>query len=49
MDGTWQKRGFLSLFGIVHVIEFNTGKVLDYKVFSKCCNECNECNNMEQV
>ena len=41
VDGTWQKHGFSSLFGIVDVIKYNTGKVLDYKVFSKFCQECN--------
>ena len=40
VDGTWQKRGFSSLYGIVYVIEYNTGKVLDYKVFSKFCKVC---------
>ena len=40
VDGTWQRRGFSSLFGLVYVIEYNTGKVLDYKVFSKFCKAC---------
>ena len=48
MDGTWQKRDFSSLLGIVYVIEFNTGKVLDYKVFSKFCNECNIWNKHDK-
>ena len=39
-DGTWQKRGFISLFGAVFVISFETGKVLDYAVMSKHCASC---------
>ena len=39
-DGTWQKRGFISLFGAVFVISFETGKVLDYTVMSKHCASC---------
>ena len=34
-DGTWQKRGFSSLFGVVFIIAYETGKVLDYAVLSK--------------
>ena len=39
-DGTWQKRGFTSLFGAVFVISYETGKVLDYHVMSKHCAGC---------
>ena len=31
IGGTWQKRGHQSLLGAVYVIEYQTGKVLDYK------------------
>ena len=41
VDGTWQKRGHQSLLGAVYVIEYQTGKVLDYKVFCKFCHDCN--------
>lgn len=34
-DGTWQKRGFTSLYGAVFVIAHETGKVVDYTVMSK--------------
>jgi hypothetical protein len=34
-DGTWAKRGFTSLIGIVFVIALDTGEVLDYHVLSK--------------
>lgn len=36
-DGTWQKRGFKSLNGIVI---FDTGKVLDFECMSKFCIFC---------
>ena len=42
IDGTWQKRGHQSLLGAVYVIEYQTGKVLDYNiVFCKFCHNCN--------
>lgn len=39
-DGTWQKRGFKSLNGIVTVTSFDTGKVLDFECMSKFCIIC---------
>ena len=39
-DGTWQKRGFSSLFGVVFIIAHLTGKVIDYHVMSKHCSAC---------
>ena len=39
-DGTWQKRGFTSLYGAVFVIAHETRKVLDYEVMSKVCAGC---------
>ena len=39
-DGTWQRRGFSSLFGTVFIISYETGKVLDYIVLSKHCAGC---------
>ena len=42
IDGTWQKWGHQSLLGAVYVIEYQTGKVLDYNiVFCKFCHNCN--------
>ena len=37
VDCTRQKCGYQSLLGAVYVIECQTGKVLDYKVFCKFC------------
>ncbi len=48
VDGTWQKRGYQSLLGAVYVIEYQTGKVLHYKVICKFCHDCNlhkNCDN----
>ena len=40
VDGTWQKRGRTSLFGVVVVISWLTGQVLDTEVLSKHCGAC---------
>ena len=39
-DGTWSKRGFIAPYGIVVVIAWETGHVLDYVVKSKRCVVC---------
>ena len=39
-DGTWAKRGFTSLTGVVFAISVDTGEVLDYHVTSKSCRKC---------
>lgn len=39
-DGSWRKRGFSSLFGLVTLIGWYTGKVLDVYVKSKYCKVC---------
>ena len=44
-DGTWQKRGFTSLYGAVFIIAYETGKVLDYTFM---CKYCKGCMNWEQ-
>ena len=38
--GTWRKRGFTSLYGVVFVIAHETGKMLDFHVMSKECQGC---------
>ena len=35
-DGTWAKRGFQSLYGMVSAIEVQTGKVVDFEMKVKC-------------
>ncbi|KAL7290650.1 hypothetical protein TKK_0015411 [Trichogramma kaykai] len=39
-DGTWRKRGFFSLYGIVTLIGYKVGKIVDYTVQSKYCKAC---------
>lgn len=39
-DGTWAKRGFTSLTGIVFALSVDTGKVLDSHCLSKACQKC---------
>ncbi|XP_076455485.1 uncharacterized protein LOC143290080 [Babylonia areolata] len=39
-DGTWQKRGFTSLFGVGVCIDILTGLVVDFCVLSKYCHAC---------
>ncbi|GFU30997.1 uncharacterized protein TNCV_3953301 [Trichonephila clavipes] len=36
-DGTWQKRGYTSLNGVVTVTSIDTGKVIDVDILSKYC------------
>ena len=51
-DGTWAKRGFTSLTGVVFAISVDTGEVLDYHVLSKACQKCAskeaQCNGDEE-
>ena len=51
-DGTWAKRGFTSLTGVVFVISVDTGEVLDYHVLSKSCQSCSlkkaQCSSDEE-
>ncbi|GFX84806.1 uncharacterized protein TNCV_125741 [Trichonephila clavipes] len=39
-DGTWQKRGHSSMYGIGIVIDILTGLIVDYEILSKYCSEC---------
>ncbi|XP_029177754.1 uncharacterized protein LOC114945652 [Nylanderia fulva] len=39
-DGSWRKRGFSSLFGLVTLIGWFSGKVIDIVVKSKYCKTC---------
>ncbi|GFT86347.1 uncharacterized protein TNCV_3258701 [Trichonephila clavipes] len=42
IDGTWQRRGHLSLNGCFSVISLDTGKVLDIEILSKMCKICSK-------
>ena len=39
-DGTWLKRGFTATYGVVAVITWDTGQVLDFEIKSKRCRAC---------
>ena len=39
-DGTWQKCGFMSLYGVGVVMDVLTGLVVDYEVLSLYCHTC---------
>lgn len=41
-DGTWSKRGFTACYGVVVVISWETGQVLDSIVLSKQCSMCKQ-------
>ena len=49
VDGTWQKRGFSSLNGVVAAISVNTGKVIDVEFFSKSCKSCSEHSTLKDT
>lgn len=40
VDGTWQRKGFTSMNGIVTAISIDNGKVLDTSILSKNCKGC---------
>ncbi len=46
--GTWKKRGHLSNYGIVLVVEMDTGLALDFEVLSTRCEKC-ERNQLERL
>ena len=39
-DGTWQKRGYSSLNGVVTAIAKDSGKCFDYRIMTKKCQAC---------
>ena len=39
-DGTWQRRGYSSLNGVVTSISIDTGKILDCEAMSRSCKAC---------
>lgn len=47
VDGSWQKRGYASMNGIVSVISNENGKCLDVHVMSKRCHGCAIWKNKE--
>ena len=41
-DGTWSRRRFVASYGVVTVLSWETGQVLDVMVLSKSCKVCKE-------
>ena len=39
-DGSWQKRGYSSLNGVVTVISMDNGKILDIEIMTRTCRSC---------
>lgn len=39
-DGTWQRRGYSSLNGVVTTLSMDNGKVLDVEPMSRLCKQC---------
>ena len=48
-DGTWARRSFQSLYGVVVVASWDTGKVLDVEVLSKHCQVCEAHRDMDKL
>ena len=48
-DGIWSRRGFLANYGVVAVLSWETGQVLDVVVLSKSCKVCKEAEYSEGV
>ena len=46
VDGTWQRRGFSSLNGVVAAVSVNTGNVVDIEIMSRNCKACESHENM---
>ena len=40
VDGTWQRRGYSSLNGVVVAISIDTGKILDLEILTRYCRQC---------
>lgn len=39
-DGTWSRRGHVAIHGVIVVISWETGQVLDFTVMTKRCSVC---------
>ena len=40
VDGTWQRRGYSSMNGVVVAMSVNNGKVLDVEILNRYCKLC---------
>ena len=41
VDGTWQRRGYTSMNGVVVDMSIDSGKILDIEPLSRYCKSCN--------
>ena len=48
-DGSWQKRGYSSLNGVVTAISIDTGKIIDCEAMSRICKACNLKQNLRKT
>jgi hypothetical protein len=48
-DGSWQRRGYSSLSGVVTVISMINGKVLDAEPLCKFCKACNSMEHLRKT
>ena len=42
VDGTWQRRGFVSLNGTVAAISIDNGKIIDVEIMQRHCKPCQQ-------
>ncbi|GFT04162.1 uncharacterized protein TNCV_3154161 [Trichonephila clavipes] len=49
VDGTWHKRGYSSLNGVVCATSVENGKVIDFEALTKYCSSCKEVEKLECV
>ena len=49
VDGTWQKRGFASLNGVVVAISTTNRNILDVEAMSRYCNVCASKNDLKRT
>ena len=47
-DGSWQRRGFSSLNGVVTAILMKTGKVVDIEAMTRACKACSMKENLKK-
>ena len=48
LDGTWQRKGFTSLNGVITAISIDSGKALDVAILSKSCKGCTRMQGVEK-
>ena len=48
LDGTWQKKGFISTTGVITAISIKSGKVLDTCILSKHCKGCTQIEDLRK-